>query len=88
MSLDIRKVWQRIFGVDPVAEKKTGPEQYRVRCPFHKEIHDSCDVSMAKNAFYCRSCEAKGGVLDILIREQYARTRQEAMQWLNDRGLA
>jgi hypothetical protein len=84
--LSIRLAWIVLFGCDPVTARKSGPDQHRVMCPFHSERNPSCDVSLAKNAFICRSCNTRGGTLDAVIRGGRATTRSEAAQWLRDRG--
>ena len=82
----IRRTWILLFGCDPVTGRKSGPDQRRVLCPFHSERNPSCDVSLSKNAFICRSCNARGGTLDVVIRSRRATTRSEAAQWLRDHG--
>jgi CHC2-type zinc finger protein len=83
---DIRKAWRVVFGADPIDGRKSGPSQHRVLCPFHEEHEPSCDVSLSKNAFLCRSCGAKGGVLDVPICAGYVRSQAEAAKWLERVG--
>ena len=82
----IARVWELVLG-EPVKGQRTGHEQYRVRCPFHEDRHPSCDVSLAKDAFLCRSCGAAGGYTDVVIRAGYAQTKAEAMRWLARHGV-
>lgn len=86
MKVDIRQTWIFCFWDDPATHKKSGLNQYSVLCPFHAERHPSCDVSLEKNVFICRSCGAKGGALDTIILAGYAQTRSEAAKWLEARG--
>ena len=83
----IDRVWQAVFGETVATKRRTGPDQYRVLCPFHVERHPSCDVSLAKNTFICRSCGAAGGYLDLVIRAGNASTRAEAARWLERHGV-
>jgi len=83
----IREVWQACFGQDVTAAKKSGPNQYRVLCPFHSEKSPSCDVEIVKNVFTCRSCEAHGGYLDVVVLAGNAANRREAHEWLERHGV-
>jgi hypothetical protein len=83
---NIRHTWILLFGCDPMTSRKSGPDQHRVMCPFHSERNPSCDVSLSKNVFICRSCNARGGTLDAVICGGRATTHSEAAQWLRDRG--
>jgi hypothetical protein len=85
--LSIRTVWKAVFNEDVTGGKKSGPEQFRVICPFHHDHAPSCDVSLAKDAFICRSCGAHGGYLYVVIRAGYAENNREAMAWLERRGV-
>jgi hypothetical protein len=85
-TLDIRHVWWFAFGEDITQSKKSGADQYRTLCPFHSERNPSCDVSTRKNVFFCRSCGACGGTLDVIVRAGFAETRTEAAAWLKERG--
>ena len=87
VSVDIRRAWQLAFGEDILAARKIGPDQYRVLCPFHYERNPRCDVSTRKNVIFCRSCDAKGGTLDVIVHAGYAANRAEAAQWLRRRGV-
>lgn len=83
----IEKVWLRLYGEDVTTKKRTGPQQFRVLCAFHEDRHPSCDISVAKDAFICRSCGAAGGYLDVIIREGLALNRSDAMRWIERNGL-
>jgi hypothetical protein len=83
----IAEVWQLAFGQSLLGKPRSGPNQVRVVCPFHDDHSPSCDVSLEKDAFFCRSCDAHGGYLDVVIRAGYAANRREAAAWLKRRGL-
>ena len=83
----IEDVWLLAFGESLAGKRRSGPDQVRVVCPFHDDHSPSCDVSLAKDAFFCRSCEAKGGYLDVIVRAGYASSRSEAAAWLERRGV-
>ena len=83
----IEKVWFSLYREDIKTKKTSGPSQYRVLCPFHRESNPSLDISLAKDAFICRSCGASGGYLDLIIREGLADNRCDAMRWIEERGL-
>lgn len=85
MTWNIRIAWKAVFGEDITSFRTSGPEQYRGLCPFHNDHTPSCDVSLTKNAFVCRVCNAHGGVLDLVIEAGYATTRAGAAAWLRER---
>jgi hypothetical protein len=86
--LNIEDAWYAVFGERLSDKRKSGPGQVRVLCPFHKEHNASCDVSLTKGAFCCRSCGASGGVLDLVVREGLAPDRRTAAAWLKAKGVA
>lgn len=67
--MTIRDVWRLLYGEDVTGGTKVTAEQYRLRCPFHADQHPSCDVSLAKDTWFCRSCGIGGGKLDLVQRE-------------------
>jgi DNA primase len=87
LSLDIQKVWFAAFGEDLKTKRKTGPDQYRVLCPFHDEREASCDVNLRKHVFACRSCGATGGAIDVIVLGMRLSNRTEAAKWLKRVGL-
>jgi hypothetical protein len=83
----IRTVWQTVFGDDVSVGRRSAPDQYKVVCPFHDDHSPSCDVNLAKNTFYCRSCEAQGGLLDVVVLARNAPNRSQAIDWLKQHGV-
>ena len=83
----IAEVWQLAFGESLNGKRPSGPNQVRVVCPFHADHSPSCDVSLTKDAFCCRSCGASGGYLDVIIKAGYVTSRREARDWLERRGV-
>ncbi len=85
----IREVFRAAFGEDVAQGRKSGPNQYRVRCAFHHDKNPSLDVDTAKNVYCCRSvnCGAQGGCLDLIVQAGYADDYASAAKWLRARGL-
>lgn len=84
----IQQVWKAVFGEDVCAARAVGTDQRRVLCPFHSESLPSCDVSLAKNAYYCRSCGASGGAFSVVVRAGLANSNAEAVTWLRQHGVS
>jgi len=84
----IAEVWAAVYGEELASKRRSGPDQVRVLCPWHPERHPSCDISLRKNAFICRSCGAQGGYLDVVVLAGFAHDRREAAKWLERRGIA
>lgn len=83
----IAEVWRRLYGEDVASGRKVGPDQYRVRCPAHQpDRNPSCDVNVAKDVFFCRSCEAGGGFLDLIVAAGDATDRESAKRWMRQQG--
>lgn len=83
----IAEVWRRLYGEDVTSGRKVGPDQYRVRCPVHSpDRHPSCDVNVAKDVFFCRSCDAGGGFLDLVVAAGDAIDHDSAKRWLRQNG--
>ncbi|MBQ3631834.1 MAG: hypothetical protein II949_11425 [Prevotella sp.] len=57
--------------------------RHKSLCPFHDDHHASLSFSMSRNTFRCFVCEAKGGVIDLVMRHLNKDFR-EACQWLAD----
>ena len=83
----IERVWFAVFGESLADKRRSGPKQVRVICPFHQDRSPSCDVSLAKDAFFCRSCGAAGGYLDVVVKAGLADSRRDAAAWLERRGV-
>lgn len=37
-------------------------------CPFHNERKPSCSINLEKRVFHCFGCDAKGNILDFVVR--------------------
>ena len=60
--------------------RKSG-EELRGRCPIHKgEGQQSFHVNLAKNAFHCFSCKARGNVLDFVAAMEKCSVRDGAVR--------
>ena len=57
--------------------------RHKSLCPFHDDHHASLSFSVSRNTFRCFVCEAKGGVIDLVMRHLNKDFR-EACQWLAD----
>lgn len=53
-----------LFERDGHVLNKTGPDDWKCRCPFHEERSGSCIVHEAKAFFRCFGCGAKGDVFN------------------------
>ncbi len=83
----IRDVWRAVYGDDVTTGHRLPNEQYRVLCPFHAERNASCDVSLPKNTYLCRSCGASGGALSLVVAAGNAETHTAAIDWLESHGV-
>jgi len=83
--LDVRRAYQLVTGHSADGPERAG--QVRVRCPSagHRDEHPSCDLSPARNAFACRSCDAAGGVLDLPIVAGHVHDRAGAAAYFEER---
>ncbi len=57
--------------------------RHKSLCPFHDDHHASLSFSVSRNTFRCFVCEAKGGVIDLVMRH-LKKDFREACQWLAD----
>ena len=57
--------------------------RHKCLCPFHDDHHASLSFSVSRNTFRCFVCEAKGGVIDLVMRH-LRKDFREACQWLAD----
>src|SRR5205085_7449528 len=39
-----------------------------VLCPFHRERKPSCKIELERRVFHCFGCEAKGNLLEFVVR--------------------
>lgn len=54
----------------------------------HNDVNNpSCDYSMTKGAFHCKTCEANGGVLALIVAAAKATDNKGALAWLREVGL-
>ncbi len=62
-------------------------EELQGRCPIHQgEGQDTFHISLAKNAFHCFSCKARGNVLDFVAAMENCTVREAALklrQWFS-----
>lgn len=79
---DIVSVYEAIRGE---ALPGTGAER-RGYCLVHDDKNPSCDYNTVKDAWICRSCEANGGVLDLVVQTGRAKDRHHAVLWLAENG--
>ena len=67
-------------------------EELRRRCPIHQgEGQDTFHVSLAKNAFHCFSCKARGNVLDFVAAMESSSIREAALRlqgWRDHTGMS
>lgn len=84
----IQRVWQVVWGDDVAQARRSASNQHRVHCPYHADSHPSCDVNLQKNTFCCRSCDAQGGLLDVVVLAGNAANRAAAVEWLRQHGIA
>lgn len=57
--------------------------RHKSLCPFHDDHHASLSFSVSRNTFRCFVCEAKGWVIDLVMRH-LKKDFREACQWLAD----
>ncbi len=55
------------------------------RCPFHEERTESFHVNANRGLYYCFGCEAKGDVIDFVMRRENL-DFADALRWLADRA--
>src|SRR5579871_503700 len=66
------------YGVNWLGKKKDG---LHGRCPIHQgEGPDTFHVSLAKNAFHCFSCKARGNVLDFVAAMEKCSVRDAGLK--------
>jgi len=66
----------RHYGVEL---RRSGPDQYRGRCPIHGgEGRDAFHADAARNVFHCFACGARGTVLDFVTAMEGCTLREAA----------
>ena len=66
------------YGIDWL---RTKGDELRGRCPIHKgDGQSTFHVNLAKNAFQCFSCKARGNVLDFVAAMEQCSIREAAMK--------
>lgn len=82
-NLDIQGAYTLVTG--RTASERRGVA--RVHCPArnHPDNHASCDLDCGKNLWICRSCNAKGGILDLPVAAALAKDRASAARWFEDK---
>lgn len=56
-----------------------GPQR-SVLCPFHDEQNPSCKINLEKKLFHCFGCDAKGNILDFVVRQEQGSIRDGAQR--------
>jgi len=71
-----------ILGSYDIDLKKDGtrPEQLKALCPFHEDKDPSLKINTAKNIFHCFVCEAKGNILDFVMKMDGVEIRPAALK--------
>jgi DNA primase len=67
-----------------LASMRQNKDQMTGFCPFHKESKPSFHVSLAKNAFHCFGCKAKGNILNFVHQKESVGIREAGLlisQW-------
>jgi len=48
--------------------KAKGRDELRIRCPYHEDNSPSCDISLRKLEFVCRSCQVSGDIFALFVK--------------------
>lgn len=78
--VDFSQILARVTIHDILADAGYRPVRNRLACPIH-DGNNPTAFSFTDSTFYCFSCDAKGGLLD-LVGYLYHCTRQEALRHL------
>ena len=76
----------RLIGSQGYDLKKQGKE-YIMCCPFHDDKTPSLKVSVEKNVFNCFGCDAKGTIIDWIIKTQNVSFRHACEILADDSGM-
>jgi len=64
------------------------PDDGRGFCLAHDDRNTpSCDYNREKNTYHCKTCEASGGVLSLIVAAKAAPSLSAAAKWLKAKGL-
>ena len=58
----------------------TRPSQFKALCPFHDDKDPSLKINIDKNIFHCFVCEAKGNVLEFVMKMDGVEIRPAALK--------
>ena len=58
----------------------TRPDQFKALCPFHDDKDPSLKINTDKNIFHCFVCEAKGNVLEFVMKMDSVDIRPAALK--------
>lgn len=79
-KLDILKLQD--LPIEQVAEAlQIGVHRHKAVCPFHDDTRPSLTFNVHKNRYRCYVCDAKGGVIDLVMHSQ-GWNFYESCQWL------
>ena len=73
----------RLIEVAGVKLTRRGKDELLGSCPFHEDGTPSLSVSVSKNLFHCFGCEARGGVIDWVMKREGVSFRH-AVELLRD----
>lgn len=60
-----------------------------IRCPnpSHEDHNPSCHVVSGESGWVCFSCNARGGILDLIVLNGFATDRADAAAWLEENSV-
>lgn len=53
-----------------------------IRCPVHADTNPSCHIVSSGRGWRCFSCEAKGGIFDLIVAYGFAEDEKTAAKFL------
>ena len=81
-SIDIQKLNE--LPIEQVAQALgLSVNRHKALCPFHDDSNPSLTFSVRKNRYRCFVCDARGGVIDLVMHYEH-KTFLEACRWLNN----
>ena len=82
-SIDIQKLNE--LPIEQVAQALgLSVNRHKALCPFHDDSNPSLTFSVRKNRYRCFVCDARGGVIDLVMHYEH-KSFLEACQWLADK---